>query len=79
MLNFNKRLDSVSAFLNFPFQTLRLLLGAHKPERATPILGLCHGVFNEQFIFRFITEHFPRENGSSALSVSTLEETKKEN
>ena len=51
MLNFNERLDSVCAFLNFPLQTLRLLLLAHNPERATPILGLCHGVFNDQFIF----------------------------
>ena len=27
--------------------------GAHNPERATPILGLCQdGVFTDQFIFR---------------------------
>ena len=36
MLNFNERLDSFSAFLHFPLQTLRLLLGAHNPQRATP-------------------------------------------
>ena len=28
--------------------------GAHYPERATPILGLCHGVFKGRFIFRYI-------------------------
>ena len=73
MLNFNERLDSFCAFLNVPLQTLRLLLIAHNSERATPILGLCHGVFNDQFVFRYIIEHFPRENGSSALSVSAFE------
>ena len=26
--------------------------GAHYLERSTPILGLCHGVFTERFIFR---------------------------
>ena len=36
--------------------------GAHKLERATPILGLCHGVFTDQFIFRHILGHlFPRK------------------
>ena len=38
-------------FFNFPLQTLRLLLVAQNSERATPILGLCHDVFNDQFIF----------------------------
>ena len=32
------------------------LSGAHNPERATPILGLCHGAFMNQFIFRQV--HF---------------------
>ena len=33
-----------------------------KPERATPILGLCHCVFTDQFIFRHILGHFsPRK------------------
>ena len=32
--------------------------GAHNSERATPILGLCHGVFTGQFIFRHIFGHF---------------------
>ena len=26
--------------------------GAHYPERVTPILNLCHGVFTDQFICR---------------------------
>ena len=35
--------------------------GAHNPERATLILGLCHGVFTDRFIFRHILGHlFPR-------------------
>ena len=35
---------------------------AHNPERATPILGLCHGVFMDQFIFRHILgDFFPRK------------------
>lgn len=82
MLNFNERLDSFSAFLNFPLQTLRLLLGAHNPQRATPTVCAYVTAFsttNLSFIFRYIVEHFPRENGSSAVSVSAFEETKKEN
>ena len=36
--------------------------GAHNQERATPTLGLCHGVFTDQFIFRYILRHFfPRK------------------
>ena len=36
--------------------------GSHKPERATPILGLYHGVLKDQFIFRHILGHlFPRK------------------
>ena len=32
------------------------------PERATSILGLCHGVFTDQFILRHILGHFfPRK------------------
>lgn len=27
---------------------------AHDPERATPMLNLCHGVLTDQFIFRHI-------------------------
>ena len=33
-----------------------------EPERATPILGLCHGVFTDRFIFRHILgQFFPRK------------------
>ena len=33
-----------------------------KVERLTSILGLCHGVFTDQFIFRHILGHlFPRK------------------
>ena len=36
--------------------------GAHYTERATPILGLCHGVFTDQFILIHILGHFfPRK------------------
>ena len=36
--------------------------GAHNPARATPILGLCHGVFTDWFIFRHILgQIFPRK------------------
>ena len=31
---------------------------AHNPERATPTLGLCHGVFTDRFIFRHILGQF---------------------
>ena len=31
---------------------------AHNPERVTAMLGLRHGVFTDQFIFRYILEHF---------------------
>ena len=35
-----------------------LAAGAHNPERTTPILGLCHGVYTDRFIFRHILWHF---------------------
>ena len=31
---------------------------ANNLKRANPILGLCHGVIADQFIFRYILEHF---------------------
>ena len=38
------------------------LTGAHNPERETSILALCHGVFTNQFVFRYIEGHFfPRK------------------
>ena len=36
----------------------KTLTGAHNPESATLVLGLCHGVFTDQFIFRHILGHF---------------------
>ena len=39
-----------------------LQAGAHNPERANPILGLCHGGFSDRFIFRHILrQFFPRK------------------
>ena len=32
--------------------------GAHKRERPTDILSLCHGVFTDLIIFIYILEHF---------------------
>ena len=34
------------------------IAGAHNPEWATPILGLCHGVFTDQFIIRHVLGYF---------------------
>ena len=46
----------------FPLQKLlfekRKQPGARNPEGAVPILGLCHGVFTDQFICRHILGHF---------------------
>ena len=36
--------------------------GAHNPEHATPLLGLCQGVFTDRFNFRRILgQFFPRK------------------
>ena len=47
-------------FINSPFQTREdsPLPGAHYPERTTPILTLCHGVFTDRSIFRYTWEYF---------------------
>ena len=42
-------------------------------ERATPIQGLCHGFFTDQFIFKHILGHFSRDNRISTMSMSALE------
>ena len=34
-----------------------VIAGAHNPEWATPIVGLCHGVFTDQFIIRHVLGH----------------------
>ena len=48
--------------------------GAHYPGRATPQLGLCQGVFTDQFIFRHISRPlFLHENRISTLSMSSFE------
>ena len=48
--------------------------GTHNSERATPTLGLCHGVFTDQFIFRHILGHvFPPKKELSTMSMSALE------
>ena len=47
--------------------------GAHNPEQATPILGLCHGVFTDQYICRHVLGHFSRENRISTMSMSAFE------
>ena len=36
--------------------------GAHNLEHATPILGLCKGIFTDQFIFSTIWQHFSPRN-----------------
>ena len=45
-----------------------VLSGAHNLEQATLILSLCHGVFTNQFIFRYtwITAPFPAKMDGSA-------------
>ena len=47
--------------------------GAHNPDRATPVLGLCHGVFTDQFIFRHILGHFFKRKRISTMSMSAFE------
>ena len=37
--------------------------GAHKPERATPRLGLCDRVFTDRFFLDTFQSTFSRENG----------------
>ena len=49
------------------------LQGVHNLARATPILGMCHGVITERCVFRYISEHFLPPNGRSAPSMSTFE------
>ena len=48
--------------------------GAHYLKRSTPILGLCHGVFTERFIFR------PSFRGKLATRIrlgNTIHETRR--
>ena len=44
--------------------------GAHKPERATPIISLCNSVFPDRFIFGILFYHFfPRKWKHRSLCV----------
>ena len=52
----------------------QLKKGAHNPEWATPILGLCQGVFMNQFIFSTFKGTFSCEN-----RISEVQDIKKEN
>ena len=49
--------------------------GAHNSERATPILGLCQGVFKEQFILRHISV-FPTKVSTKSLSAFEVQDIK---
>ena len=52
----------------------QLKKGAHNPEWATHILGLCQGVFMNQFIFSTFKGTFSCEN-----RISEAQDIKKEN
>ena len=59
-MSFPNRLISVDK-VSYWFLGCRLLTPSrsHNPqERAIPILGLCHGVFTDRFIFRCMLENF---------------------
>ena len=45
-----------------------ILTGAHNPEWATPILGLCQDIFTDQFIFSTFKGTFSYENRISTMS-----------
>ena len=36
-------------------------------QELNPILGLCHGVFTDRYILKYILEHFSRENRNPTL------------
>ena len=44
----------ITSLVFYDFVPNRAKAEAHNPERATPILGLCHGVFTDRFSFRHI-------------------------
>ena len=58
---------------NIPGATRNIFIcfmsGALNQERATPIQGLCHGVFTDQFSFKHILGYFFRENRISTMSM----------
>ena len=45
---------------------------AHYPERVTPILSLCHGVFTDQFIFRTVLFLFPALSSVDSIHLSHI-------
>ena len=69
------------SMLKTKLMVTKLKGGAHNLERANSILGLCHSVFTDQFIFRHILGNFSRENRISEMSMSEfeVEDIKKEN
>lgn len=54
----NKNLSCYDTELCYVSSCECCLAGAHNLERTTPILGLCHGVFTDGFIFRYILQQF---------------------
>ena len=51
----------------------RVHTAAHNPERATPKLGLCHGVFTDRFIFRHILGQFLRRKWNIYHAMNAFE------
>ena len=55
----SKRLyDDLQRVTKYLIEVDNAIAGTHDPESPTPILGLCHGVFTDRFIFRL---HFPKK------------------
>ena len=44
-----------------PHRWIALFRGVHNLARATPLLGICHGVITERCVFRYISEHSSRQ------------------
>ena len=55
----------------------RVHTAAHNPERATPTLGLCHGVFTDRFIFRHILGQFYTRKWNIHHSMNAVKVNKK--
>ena len=56
-----------------PAQIKMIITEAHKPQQATPILGLCHGFFRTGLFLDTFQSIFSRENGISATSINAFE------
>ena len=54
------------------FRSFLVITGAHNPKRATPILGVYHGVFTDKFILGHAL--FPAKVGSPPRSISAFAE-----